>query len=233
MARKEKIDNAILKRFARQEKKRKQAIRKIRKYFLIVCEGEKTEPNYFEGLKKDLPVGVLSSTRIDIEGTGKNTISLLDAAIKIRDKKEKASNRKFDQVWIVFDRDNFPANNFDSTILKAQAASPPINCAWSNEAFEIWYLLHFQFFQQGMNRQRYKELIEREVSKKTGIPFTYQKNAKDMYSILKAYGNQEQAIEWAKSLQDVFGERKDFSMHNPCTLVHKLIEELLSLTDAE
>jgi hypothetical protein len=60
MARKIKIPNERLKRFAREEQKRKKNIRNKRKYYLIVCEGEATEPNYFEGLKQDLPKGVLT-----------------------------------------------------------------------------------------------------------------------------------------------------------------------------
>lgn len=60
MARKIKIPNERLKRFGREEQKRKKDIRKKRKFYLIVCEGEKTEPNYFQGLKEDLPKGVLT-----------------------------------------------------------------------------------------------------------------------------------------------------------------------------
>ena len=53
MARKIKIPNEHLKRYARQEQKRKLNVRNKRMYYLIVCEGEATEPNYFEGLKQD------------------------------------------------------------------------------------------------------------------------------------------------------------------------------------
>ena len=60
MARKIKIPNERLKRFARDEQKRKKDFRAKRKYYLIVCEGEKTEPNYFQGMKDDLPKGVLT-----------------------------------------------------------------------------------------------------------------------------------------------------------------------------
>jgi hypothetical protein len=52
MARIAKIDNAVKKRFERKESKRSVETREKRVYFLIICEGEKTEPNYFEGLKK-------------------------------------------------------------------------------------------------------------------------------------------------------------------------------------
>ena len=76
MARVSKLDNSIKKRFARQEKGRSIEFREKRVYFLIICEGEKTEPNYFEGLKKDLPVGTLVITDMTINGTGKNPKAL-------------------------------------------------------------------------------------------------------------------------------------------------------------
>ncbi|MDR3287062.1 MAG: RloB family protein, partial [Prevotellaceae bacterium] len=45
MARVKKIDNADLKRFAYKSNKSKEK-RDLKVYFLIVCESEKTEPNY-------------------------------------------------------------------------------------------------------------------------------------------------------------------------------------------
>jgi len=54
MARKAKVDNSVIKRLARVDKARSVGIRDQRKYFLIVCEGEQTEPNYFEGLTTSL-----------------------------------------------------------------------------------------------------------------------------------------------------------------------------------
>ena len=59
MARKLKIPNHIKKQRERVESKRLEGIKSKRRFFLIVCEGEKTEPNYFESLKNDLPKGDL------------------------------------------------------------------------------------------------------------------------------------------------------------------------------
>ena len=59
MARKIKIEPAILKTRERQEARRKVNFKPKRKNYLIVCEGEKTEPNYFKSLKSSLPKGVL------------------------------------------------------------------------------------------------------------------------------------------------------------------------------
>jgi hypothetical protein len=146
MARVAKIDNALKKRFEREEKKRKVDTRTKLVYFLIVCEGEKTEPNYFEVLEKELQRGTVE---LKIEGTGRNTIGLVNYAIKLR----VESYRKYDRVWAVFDKDDFPDDNFNGAIIKA--ASNNINCAWTNEAFELWFLLHFQYVNTGMKRDDY------------------------------------------------------------------------------
>ena len=189
MARKIKIDNALLKRFAREDQKRKVGRIPQREYYLIVCEGEKTEPNYFKSLKEKLPIGVLDY--IEIEGEGKNTLTLIEEANKIRARKEKGINsKKFDHTWAVFDRDSFPETNFDNAINKGEQQRRKINCAWSNEAFELWYLLHLEFVNVPMTREDYKPRIEHWLTERIGLPFKYAKNRADMYDILQQYGDE-------------------------------------------
>jgi hypothetical protein len=233
MARKIKIPNEHLKRFARQEKKRSQDNRSIRRYYLIVCEGEKTEPNYFEGLKQDLPKGVLTAFQIDIEGTGRNTMSLLDEAIRLKAAYEKQTNRPIDKLWTVFDRDSFSANDFNSAILRCKNAKPEIGCAWSNEAFELWYLLHFHYYNHSITRTDYQKLIEENLQPLIGTGYRYQKNSANMYALLKQYGSLQNAIRNASRLQRAYQDREDYSNHNPCTMVHQLVSELLNLKEPE
>ena len=52
-----------------------------RRYFLIVCEGEETEPNYFNAIAAQLPKDMVN--RITVKGVGKNT--LLNALFSGRD----------------------------------------------------------------------------------------------------------------------------------------------------
>ena len=160
-----KIDNAILKRRTRDEKKRKVEVKSKRKFYLIVCEGEKTEPNYFESLKSSLPKGVLELTNIDIDGTGMNTLSIIEEAKKLRVKYEEKYLRKIDNVWAVFDRDSFPSINFNNAINKGENTNPKINCAWSNEAFELWYLLHFNYYNTGSRESNFRDLLKRRLTK--------------------------------------------------------------------
>jgi len=226
-----KIDNAVLKRRARKEKKRRIEFKSKRKFYLIVCEGEKTEPNYFESLKTSLPKGVLALTNIDIDGTGKNTLSIIEEAKKLRNKYQEKYLRKIDKVWAVFDRDSFPSRNFNNAINKGENSRPKINCAWTNEAFELWYLLHFNYYNTGISREQYKRLIEKEISKASGkTGFRYEKNSKSMFSILNMYGSQEMAIKNSEKLETLYKDRS-YANHNPCTKVHKLITELIKLIE--
>lgn len=228
MARKIKIPNERLKRFAREEQKRKKDIRNKRKYYLIVCEGEATEPNYFEGLKQDLPKGVLTAYQIDIAGTGRNTQSLVDEALRLQTVYEKNTTRKIDRVWVVFDRDSFSPQDFNGAIQRCHNSD--VGCAWSNEAFELWYLLHFQYYENAISRRRYKEMIENHLKPLLGNEFRYEKNSDQMYALLKEYGSLDDAIRNAKRLAERFDGRQDYATHNPCTMVYLLIEELTTLT---
>ncbi len=222
MARTIKIDNALQKRFAKQAKQNKP--RELVAYFLIVCEGEKTEPNYFKSFPKRVGKFIYD---LEFEGGGISTIKVVEKAIDLRDK----SKQKYDRVWVVFDRDSFKANSFNSAILKAKANN--INCAWSNEAFELWYLLHFHNRTTPMKRDEYKKAIEQAVNSKLGNkkkPFKYKKNDTEMYSLLNKIGSQETAIKWAKELANsISGEQ--FANYNPQTMVFKLVEELNGQSD--
>src|SRR5258708_1589532 len=74
-----------------------------RQYFLIVCEGERTEPIYFDYWKKFLPQHLLET--VQIIGQGDNTINIVRKAIE--EKKARAADPlkpPFDEVWAVFDK---------------------------------------------------------------------------------------------------------------------------------
>lgn len=229
MARKIKIPNERLKRFSREEQKRKKDVRTKRIFYLIVCEGEATEPNYFEGLKQDLPKGVLTAYQIDIEGTGRNTQSLVDAALQLKKNYESIQSRTIDRLWVVFDKDSFSSNDFNNAIQRCTAVTPSVGCAWSNEAFELWYLLHFDYYENSISRRDYKKRIENHLIPFVGNDFRYEKNSERMYALLKEHGSLEDAIRNAKRLTARFEGRQDYSNHNPCTQVWELVEELMKL----
>jgi hypothetical protein len=158
---------------------------------------------------------------LSFEGGGISTTKVVEKAIELRDK----SPQKYDRVWAVFDKDSFLSVQFNGAIQKAKANG--IYCAWSNEAFELWYLLHFQYRNTPMSRENYKKAIEKAINNASSSKekFKYKKNSLEMYSILEEFGNQDQAYKWAKKLMKQ-NHSKDFSKQNPNTMVFKLVEEL-------
>lgn len=202
-------------RQAKADKKRKVAVRPVSVSFLIVCEGTRTEPNYFRALVKDRYSSICEVT---IEGEGRGTVSLIRQTMAIRDR----SDKEFDRVWAVFDKDSF--DDFNDAI--KLAVKNGIHCAWSNESFELWYYLHFQYLDTGVSRAQYIEMIEREVQERTNnLGYRYEKKSADTFGLLQRIGNETQAIKHAHRLKDSF-VGTDYASHKPCTTVGELVEEL-------
>ncbi len=177
-------------------------VRELRQRFLIVCEGEKTEPNYFNSFR--VP-GVV----IDVRGIGQNTVRLVKRAIQLMKEDD------YDQVWCVFDRDIFPVKNFNAALRLAEKHG--IKVAYSNEAFELWYVLHFNYHQSAMARHLYVGML------KDLLGVSYEKNRLDMYERLE--DRQEKAIRNAEKLLDTYQPHRP-AHDNPSTTVHLLVQEL-------
>lgn len=183
---------------------RKVSVRALRKRFLIVCEGEKTEPNYFRNFRVNTNV-----IEVDVHGTGFNTKSLVRKAIELKDSDD------YDQVWCVFDRDSFSPEAFNAAI--SIAKSNNIDVAYSNEAFEIWYLLHFHYYNTGISRETYYQRLTALLG------HTYQKNSGTLYEEL--LDRQPDAIRNAKRLLTTYAPNRP-AHDNPSTTVYLLVEEL-------
>lgn len=184
--------------------KRKFNFKPVRKNFLIVCEGEKTEPNYFKKFRVPKKV-------FDVVGFGANTESLVKKAVELINN----STTTYDEVWCVFDRDSFPAQNFNNAF--ALAKKNKIQIAYSNEAFEIWYLLHFHFHDVATSRAQYEAMLTARLG------FPYKKNDPCMYDHL--YPLTETAIKNAINLLRSYADHSPES-DNPSTSVHILVGKL-------
>jgi len=222
-ANKIKIEPALLRRYARQTQRRKQ--RNIICNILIVCEGTKTEPNYFMAFRQYNKGTIVYN--IDVEGKGENTIQIVDQAIKLRDK-VKDTERAYDRVWAVFDKDSFGDDKFNAAIIKAKHND--ISTAWSNEAFELWFLYHFQNRVTAMSRTEYQSKISQAVNAsklyRLKTKYQYEKNCEQNFEIMRKYGSQDNAIKWAKAKSEEYRDER-FAIHNPCTMVFKLVTQLI------
>jgi len=178
---------------------------------LIVCEGEKTEPNYFKKFEANPEV----FDDIDVQGIGYNTSSLVTEAIKIKNEAIQR-NEPYIETWCVFDKDDFSIESFEKAIRLAEQNQ--IRCAYSIEAFEIWYMLHFNFYETAFSRLQYKEKLS-ELLKKP-----YLKNDTEMYLVLSK--KQSRAIQNAKKLYDK-QRLLPLKDRNPITTVFLLVERLI------
>jgi len=142
---------------------RKVDTREVRQRFLIVCEGEKTEPNYFRNFR--VPKNV---AEIDVQGLGENPSKLVQSAKELKEQED------YDQVWCVFDRDSWTVEDFNNAIKNAKAQGFKI--AYSNEAFELWYVLHFEFLNTGIPRKDYLRKLTSLLDR------AYQKNSETIYN---------------------------------------------------
>ena len=219
-SRKEEIERLRReRREAKASKKRKENVREKLVRFLIVCEGTKTEPHYFEALIKNY----ISTVReVTIEGEGRATVALVDRTLEIKQELERKNAMSFDRVWVVFDKDDF--DDFNDAIKKANKLG--FHSAWTNEAFELWYYLHFEYLDTGIGRADYIKKLEEAFKEKLGDShFEYKKGNPDIYSLLQQYGREDLAKRFAQQLRGLY-TGTDYADHKPCTMVDKLVEEL-------
>jgi hypothetical protein len=173
---------------------------------LIICEGEKTEPAYFDGFR-------VPSVKIEIVGLGKDPLTLVEQAINRR------GEGRYDQVWCVFDRDDVPAERFNRAI--ETAVRRGIGVAYSNQAFELWYLLHFYYIDAPLSRQDYVD----RLSVQLGRP--YRKNDGGLYQELLSA--QPAALRHAERLLALYNPHNP-ARDDPATTAHKLVQELNRFT---
>jgi len=189
---------------------RKTRGRKIKDKILIVCEGVKTEPNYFKAFRDHCNVAV------KIKGCGTAPIKLVEEAIKLK-KEAKKKKEPYKQCWCVFDIDNNPAININSAINLANLNS--IKYVYSNECFELWYLLHYAYHNTPIPRKKYEMILSKKLKS------TYTKSYEYMYD--KLFKLQSIAIKNAKKLFSSYLTNNPHA-NNPSTTVFELVELLNS-----
>lgn len=204
----------------RESKSKKIMIRP--EYHLIVTEGTKTEPLYFEAIKSIINNSYRDRISLEIEGEGDNTVRLFYKAKEIAE----SSPNGFKHVWIVYDTDDFLAEDINRTAELCRENSSEkttYHPIWSNQCIELWYLLHFGYYQTDNIRTEYYPQLSEKL--KTINAGKYKKNRDDMFFVLKPKMND--AIKNAKKLaKDNYGKTPSDSA--PGTEVYQLIEKLIA-----
>jgi hypothetical protein len=191
------------------------APQKTKKRILIISEGKKTEPNYFNSIKRQYR---LSS--VDVVDTKKNTgKELLQTAIELRAKAKKDRN-DYDEIWIVLDRDGYTKH---PEVFDRVKNFPDIKIGFSSPCFEYWLLFHFEYTSAPFDD------CDSSIKKlETYLP-DYQK-AKDYSRIFME--RISTAVSNSKKIKKHQEETSDVKIwaYNPYSNLHELIEELMNLS---
>ena len=128
----------------------------------------------------------------------------------------------YSQVWVVFDKDEF--SDFDDAIELANCKG--FCSGWSNQSFEYWIFLHFNYSDSALDRHEWVKKLN-EIFKTRGInPDGYKKNDPDIFEIATTMGSLKAAINGAKRIESQYRNNEKPSRCDPCTKVHDLIIEL-------
>lgn len=223
--------------------------------FIIFCEDKASEPTYFEYFETDrIKINCIEDKRSKLY----NVFSAIDYCIDkeyfdtINGKlilKSDAPN-----IWCVYDKDievdenqiKYDNNAFDTAIETAQNRG--FKVAWSNDAFELWILLHFEdvdpenehFKHRMAYYARLTEIFKSlpEPNERLSIAlshpqFNYKdgvKSKKKFSSIVfpKIVSKINEAMSRVETLEEYFVS-KNILPHEkaPCTFVHHLVKELI------
>ena len=219
--------------------KKKRAERKRRKHeykspkansFLIVTEGKRTEPLYFRGLVKKIEnkiggnIDVYEMPIIDINGEGCATNKLIEKTEQL------VSQAKiiYQNIWVVFDKDDFL--DFDEAVDLGEKRGYQV--AWSNQSFEYWLYLHFDYSDSALHRRDWNEKLSEIFQEYQLGDRKYHKNCENIYDLVNTYKGVDTAIKNAKRRMENFDEKKcKPSKYDPGTTVYILVEQLKKFLD--
>lgn len=222
-----------------------------KKTFIIFCEDGAVEPAYFELFKRD-------DVHVSAFGNKKQHHAQVDYATEYFRKNDLIEVNevgqeilKIDegaQVWCVFDRDKEPNDQKDTAFNDSihNANLKGIRTAWSNDDFELWILLHFEDVNPEnpdyANRTKYYERLTEILKQLLPKETLFQNPRFDYYNSMKSKNKfiqftyqlmkdkLEKAIERAEKLEEYHSAIiKPTHLHCPCTKVHHLVKELLSI----
>jgi len=201
--------------------------RRKRRSILVVTNGKKTEPNYFNAFKTLLPKGTLESFIVEFhEGNQKQVVERAIA------KNEEA---EYHEVWAVLDVEApDPDSNSFPTALALAKNNSGVKVDYSNRQIEVWFLFHFPQGREIDQSMQGCKTIEKlnECLFSTGIQEGYKKSH-SVFNVLLHHGEEPAAINHAEEI--LKKARAKFPneewRYNPSTTVHHLVKRLREMIE--
>lgn len=148
---------------------------------LLICEGTKTEPNFFAAFRDDknkcrvegeiiiLPKPTLAQEDIEVQQNRGNTVRRTRAIKTVDDNEQPVvfpgpqplnwvnaginSLDTFEEVWCVFDKDDHPTRKDAFELAEEQhMIGKNIRIAFSSRCIEYYFLLHFEYIYWGFEK---------------------------------------------------------------------------------
>lgn len=212
--------------FAREAKglskyKRKGVSRSPYLKVLIVCEGSKTEPNYFEEIRIHYE---LNTANVEITGEcGSNPMSVVSYARELY-KKHKDMQVPFDKVYCVIDRDAHTDYSAAKETIRQLTPHNVYEVIDSVPSFEFWLLLHHEYTTQAFEALRGNSAGNQVLERLKAHMPNYGKGSKGVFvELIDLLPN---AITHAERLEKA---AESSGSENPLTKVHKLVVTLQTL----
>lgn len=167
-------DNQPKHRQKARDLRRRAAVRQAFERLLIVCEGEKTEPQYLEELRAERR---LSTAHVQVQPARFGTepiqvVAFAEHLFRTGDRALGIEAQAFDRVIVVFDRDDH--QTYHKALAKVQALNGsltndekrriPVEAAASVPCFELWLLLHFEDIQAPIHRDEVYQRLKQYLS---------------------------------------------------------------------
>ncbi|RZN49741.1 RloB family protein [Escherichia sp. E13S3] len=192
---------------------------------LIICEGSKTEPNYFEEIREYYS---LNSANVEISGEcGSNPMSVVNFAKEVY-KKHRDTNAPFDRVFCVIDRDAHPDYQTAKETVRQLTPYGVYEIIDSVPCFEFWLLLHHEYTAASFERLSGNSAGNQVLTRlKSHMP-DYGKGSKKIFTQLLE--KLPDAMKHANRLEKAILAS---GVENPATKVHKLVDFLQKLNQPE
>lgn len=224
--------------------------------FIIFCEDQNDEPFYFRSfeIENKLKINCIPNqkkAKLNLINTLKYCVS--NGLVDCIGHSYKIKDGITENIWCVYDRDfehvdislNKEEDNLNFTTSIEIAKQSGLKVAWSNDAFELWVLLHFEAVPSNYKLHRdyiYGRLTE--ILKTNPIiikkysnlinnqDFDYKIHLKKrvaflLYVLPILKEKTTEAIANAKILDKAFEGEVPYHNCNPCTKVHHLVTDIL------
>lgn len=153
-----------------------------------------------------------------MRGLGKDPQTVVRKAKGIRVQEEAKGGGVFDEVWCVFDRDDF-GEGFDQAIRDAKIEG--FEVAFSNPSIELWFCLHFRDVKAEVTNDELKAWLCGDLGR------SYEKSDARLFDDL--WPRHEAAQKRAAQLLETHSGKKgglNPGRHNPVTRLHDLMRSL-------